>query len=349
MLAQAKWEGGVQRDAATSSGPTATDGELMLELAAGSEDALRLLYSRYARLIFYMAAQSLDYAAAEEIVQEVFVTIWRKAATYDPERGSFRGWITQITRMRIINELRHESRRPQAALDPDGEQLESLVDLAPDPVETTWREYTRSAVREAVAKLPPPQRQALGLAFFDDLTHEQVAAILDVPLGTVKTRIRAALQKLRLPLAALVAVLLVVLAGGLGIRFRQAQRTAEQEDRALALLTASDVQSERLGPMSAMPAQAHATYRTRPGATMAVISLSHVPAPPPGQTYQVWGRFSGVWMSLGTAHPDATGVARVIAEDSKLVNHPEALEVTLEPEGGSATPSGRVVLSWSSP
>ena len=118
------------------------------------------------------------------------------------------------------------------ALDPDGEQLESLVDLAPDPVETTWREYTRSAVQEAVAKLPPPQRQALGLAFFDDLTHEQVAAILDLPLGTVKTRIRAALQKLRLPLATLVAVLLLALVGGLGIRYRQAQLTARREDRA---------------------------------------------------------------------------------------------------------------------
>src|SRR4051794_6819920 len=282
MHARVMWEGRVEADQTIVPGHTQSDIELMSELTAGQEDALKILYSRYARLIFHLAAQSLDYAAAEEIVQEVFLTIWRKAATFDPERGSFRGWIMQITHMRIINELRRQSRRPQSAVDPEGEQLANVADLGPDPVETTWRAYTRTAVRDAMAKLPPPQRQALGLAFFDDLTHEQVAAVLGLPLGTVKTRIRAGIQKLRPQLLALIVTVLLAVLGTLGVRYRQAQLVLQRNEHAVALLTASDVEALRLGPAAGMPPDAHATYRTRPDATLAVISLSHVPQPPAG-------------------------------------------------------------------
>src|SRR5438270_2591151 len=91
------------------------DEELMGQLAAGRQEALGPLHGRYAPLIFGLAAQTLDRAAAEEIVQEVFLAVWRKAATFDPARGTFRAWVLRIAHLRVINELRRRGRRPQAA------------------------------------------------------------------------------------------------------------------------------------------------------------------------------------------------------------------------------------------
>jgi len=193
-----------------------TDETLIRQLAAGKQDALGLLHRRYAPLIYNLAAQTLDRAAAEEIAQDVFVIIWRKADTFDPVRGAFRPWVLRIAHMRILNELRRRRRRPQVAPDPDGLRLGAMADDAPAPEETVWRDYRRETVREAITHLPPPQRQALGLAFFEELTHEQVADFLDLPLGTAKTRIRAGLRKLRVYLAPL---LVAVFALGLGTVF----------------------------------------------------------------------------------------------------------------------------------
>src|SRR5436190_22935391 len=159
-----------------------SDEELMRRLAAGRQEALARLHGRYAPLIFNLAAQTLDRAAAEEIAQDVFVTVWRKAATFDPARGAFRPWVLRIAHVRILNELRRRGRRPQVAPDPDGLRLAALPDPGPEPAEATWREYRRATVQEAVQALPPPQRQALSLAFFEDLTHEQVAGFLGLPL-----------------------------------------------------------------------------------------------------------------------------------------------------------------------
>jgi RNA polymerase sigma-70 factor (ECF subfamily) len=184
--------------------PCLSDEELMRQLAAGRSEALRPLHGRYAALIWGLAARSLDRAAAEEISQEVFLAVWRHAATFDLARGSFRTWVMQIARTRVLNELRRRRRRPSARFrsqDPDGDHL---PDPGPGPVEAAWREYRRAAVRAAVEALPPPQREALRLAFLEDLTDEQVAAFLDVPLGTTKSRIRAGLKALRIRLAPLV-------------------------------------------------------------------------------------------------------------------------------------------------
>src|SRR3954471_8847188 len=174
-----------------------SDEELMGELAAGRQEALAPLHGRYAALIFNLAAQSLDRPAAEEIVQDVFLAIWRKAETYDPARGALRPWLLRIAHLRIINELRRRGRRPQLLPDPDGLHYTTALDQRPQPEEEAWQEYRRAVVQEAVEHLPPPQQQALRLAFFDDLTHEQVASFLNIPLGTAKTRIRTGMQKLR--------------------------------------------------------------------------------------------------------------------------------------------------------
>ena len=219
----------------------------MHQLAAGQQDALGLLHRRYAPLIYNLAAQTLDRAAAEEIAQDVFVIVWRKANTFDPARGAFRPWVLRIAHMRILNELRHRRRRPQVVPDPDGLQLSSISDNTPAPDETVWRDYRRETVREAITHLPPPQRQALGLAFFEELTHEQVADFLDLPLGTAKTRIRAGLLKLRVYLAPLlIAVLAVGLGTAFGIRHHRQKETEAREDRALRLVTSSPTVSRAL-------------------------------------------------------------------------------------------------------
>src|SRR5262245_40457728 len=113
--------------------PEASDEELMRALVAGSEDALRPLYARYAPLVFGLAAQTLERATAEEIVQDVFLSVWKNARQYDTARGPLRPWLLQIAHFRILNELRRRSRRPQRAPDPEGEQLDALVDPDPGP------------------------------------------------------------------------------------------------------------------------------------------------------------------------------------------------------------------------
>ena len=177
-----------------------TDEELMAQLAAGHEEALTPLHARYAGLVFGMIAQSLDRSAAEEITQDVFLTVWQKAHTYDPGRGAVRPWLLQIAHSRVLNELRRRGRRPRLVPDPDETQLGAVPDDAPLPDEAAWRDYRRAAIAAAVAALPPSQRQALSLAYFEDLTQQQVAAYLGLPLGTAKTRIRAGMQQLGISL-----------------------------------------------------------------------------------------------------------------------------------------------------
>lgn len=325
---------------------SASDEELMRQLAAGSHEALGPLYQRYARLLFHLAARTLDRATAEEVVQEVFLAVWRGAGTFAPERGAFRPWVFQIAHFRILNELRRRSRQPQVEPDPEGMLLADLPDERPELVDTVWQEYRRSALQSAFAELSPPQRRALGLAFFEDLTHEQVASVLCVPLGTAKTRIRDGLQKLRGKLAPLGAVLTVVFLAVLGVRYRAERIALQRDERALALVTASDTENLRLAPVPGVPTDAHARYRGRAGAALAVLTLSHFPPAPTGRTYQAWALHQGIWTSLGVVQPDASGSARLIAESPTLTVLPEAIEITLEPAGGSATPSGPVVAAW---
>ncbi len=182
-----------------------SDEELMSELAAGRREALGPVHSRYASLIFELAARSLDRATAEEITQEVFLTVWQKAATFDPTRGTLRAWVSQITQTRVLNELRRRGRRPRTTSGTTDAGSEYLADSEPGPAEAVWHEHRRAAVRAAVDALPPPQREALSLAFLEDLTHEQVADFLKLPLGTTKSRIRSGLKALRGSLAPLVA------------------------------------------------------------------------------------------------------------------------------------------------
>jgi len=323
------------------------DDELMRQVAEGSAEALGLLYRRFARVIFGMAVQSLDRAAAEDLVQDVFLAVWRNARRFDPERGTVRAWVLQITHFRLLNELRRRSRQPEVMPDPEGLVLADLPASDPGPAEATWEQHRRTVLKSALDELPRPQREALSLAFLDDLTHEQVAAELGLPLGTAKTRIRAGLQKLRGTLGpqwAALAVLCLLVA--LGIRYRSEHTMLARYDRALSLVTASDSVNLRLGPVPGTGDATHARYRGRPGAGIAVVTFSAFPPAPAGQTYQAWVRHGVTWTSLGTMEPDAGGSARLIAEDPALAALPDGLEVTLEPRTGSAAPSGPVVVAW---
>jgi RNA polymerase sigma factor (sigma-70 family) len=182
--------------------PSLSDEDLMGQLAAGRQEALGPLHDRYAAMVCGLAARSLDRAAAEEISQDVFLAVWRHAAAFDPTRGSFRAWVVRIARTRVLNELRRRGRRPRTASSSDTGD-DQFSDPAPGPAEAVWREHRRAAVLAAVEALPPRQRMALSLAFLEDLTHEQVAACLNLPLGTTKSRIRAGINSLRTRLAPL--------------------------------------------------------------------------------------------------------------------------------------------------
>jgi RNA polymerase sigma-70 factor, ECF subfamily len=174
-----------------------SDEELMRQLAAGREEPLGRLYRRYASLVFSIAARSLDRSTAEEIVQDVFLAVWRNAAVFTPERGAFRPWVLQIAHFRILNERRRSRRRPISQPDFDDRLLASLSDDGPEPEELAWRASLRTGMQSACKELPRPLRQAVDLAFFKGLSHHEAAAELRVPLGTVKTRIRTGLRKLR--------------------------------------------------------------------------------------------------------------------------------------------------------
>jgi RNA polymerase sigma-70 factor (ECF subfamily) len=332
----------------SESDPIQSDEELMIQLAAGRQDALGPLHGRYASLIYNMAAQSIGGAAAEEIVQDVFVAVWRKAGTFDPSRGTFRAWVLRIAHLRVLNELRRRGRRIQVEPDPEGVRVASVPEPGPGPPDLAWRTHRRAIVRKAVAALPPPQRQALSLAFLEDLSHEQIADFLGLPLGTTKSRIRAGLHALRAHLSPLFAAGLLVL--GLLTFFHLRERSRLSYE-ALRLVTSSDIVPRRMAATSGPPVQTetHGNYRGRPGTPLAVMTFSHFAPAPEGRAYEAWGEFGGRWVHLGTVHPKDDGSDLLIAEGPHLKLPPTAVKVTLETVGTPRAPYGATVIAWPNP
>jgi len=178
----------------TSSGDT--DRALIARVQARDADALDLLYDRYASRLMGLAQRILgDTGEAEEILQEVFLFVWRSATTFDPARGSVLAWLLVATRSRSIDRLR--SRRPAAragltSVDQVPDKADSR-DLETDSAAREWETLCRSAI----AELPAEQRIVLELAYFEGLTHQEIAQKTSTPLGTVKTRVRLGLMKLK--------------------------------------------------------------------------------------------------------------------------------------------------------
>jgi RNA polymerase sigma-70 factor (ECF subfamily) len=180
----------------SQAGEPAVDQRLLERMASGDGAALRTLYDQYARAVFSLAVRILrSQQDAEDLVQEVFVQAWRQAIRYDPGRGTVAAWLLMQTRSRAIDQLRSRRARPEGT-DADGLLAQQRDPAAGADVEVVRLEQA-DAVRRALDDLPHPQRAALELAYYDGLTHVEIAERLEEPLGTVKTRIRQGLLRLR--------------------------------------------------------------------------------------------------------------------------------------------------------
>ena len=174
------------------------DASLIALIAQAQTDALNRLYDRYNRLVFSVALAMVgDYAVAEEVALDVFVQVWQRASTYRPEQAKVRTWLIAITRHHAIDILRMQKSRVEENVvnwdkvslknGPPAHGLEENVQIS----------LQRKHVQEALAELPADQREALVLAYFRGYTQSQIAEALNQPLGTIKTRIRLAMQKLK--------------------------------------------------------------------------------------------------------------------------------------------------------
>jgi RNA polymerase sigma-70 factor, ECF subfamily len=176
-------------------GETAADHLALERMARGDHDALAELYDRHARLVYSLALRIVrDQADAEDIVQEVFSQAWRQAARYQSSRGNVIAWLLNLTRSRAIDRLRGRRSRPEGTVDPVALEV---PDLAQPIDETLALSGQATQIRAAVDELSVLQRVAIELAFYEGLTHVEIAERLELPLGTVKTRIRQGLLKLK--------------------------------------------------------------------------------------------------------------------------------------------------------
>ena len=192
------------------------DAALVAAVAAGSEAALAELYDRHADAVHAAALRLLgDRQGAEDVVQEAFLTLWNRADRFDPALGSLAAWLLTVARNRAVDRLRAAGRRPQlvslpptsADDEPDSSALERLAaernvvggagPAVTDPVVALDLAERRAAVRRVVGGLAEPERAAILLAYRDGLSQSEIAARLGWPLGTVKTRTRRALARLR--------------------------------------------------------------------------------------------------------------------------------------------------------
>ena len=165
----------------------------------GDGHAIAALYDRYSSLVFSLGLRMLgDRESTEELVQEVFLRAWRQAATYQPSLGRLSSWLLGIARNLAVDELRRRGVRPQRTAGDPEEQLAQVASTNTEsPEEEVVSSAQRAEIQHALATLPPPQRRVMELAYYSGLTQAEIAEQLGDPLGTVKTRMRLATQKLR--------------------------------------------------------------------------------------------------------------------------------------------------------
>jgi RNA polymerase sigma factor (sigma-70 family) len=172
----------------------AEDAALMARIVARDERAVEALYTRYSGPLYSLAYQVTGADRfAQDVVQEVFVALWRDAGRFDPAKGATAPWLFSLARHKAIDLVRREANVRKRTADVDLE----LEEASDDVDHEAWLRIRRERVREAIGSLSQIQREALELAFFQGLTHVEVAERLDIPLGTAKTRIRSALLRLR--------------------------------------------------------------------------------------------------------------------------------------------------------
>ena len=171
-----------------------SDNDLLKAIARGDETALAGCYDRYRLILFSLILRILhDRYEAEDCLQEVFLQVWRRAKDFDESRGRPFTWLVTIARSRALDRLRASGSRARLATEAEAEPRESMGDASEDAL----RSEEGAIVRRALAELPEEQRRALFMAYFEGLTQTEIAARLGDPLGTVKTRMRSGLMKLR--------------------------------------------------------------------------------------------------------------------------------------------------------
>ena len=173
-----------------SASNVSIDATLLSAVRSGDEHAMAQLYERYSSIVYSVALRVLgDTGAAEDTLQEVFMQLWRSPAVFDPSRGSLAGWLAVIARNRAIDSLR--KRRPETDI------TEIVVSIEPDLASGAEWNRVLEKIRSTLTGMPSLQRSALEMAFFEGLTHTEIAEKTGEPLGTIKTRIRAGLVTLR--------------------------------------------------------------------------------------------------------------------------------------------------------
>lgn len=176
---------------------TISDEQLIESVAQGDRRAFETLYDRYASVVFGLTLKMLgDREVAEEAVQEIFWRVWQRAKSFDRSR-TFAPWLFGIAHNYCIDELRRRRARPQSVYEDDDHPILSSIADDADVSESALQSEQRRIVVNALRELPAEQRQALELAYFGGLTQQEIAARLGNPLGTIKTRMRLGLQKLR--------------------------------------------------------------------------------------------------------------------------------------------------------
>lgn len=182
-----------------SDGVPVPDTELIVRVANGDQAALATLYDRYGRAVYSFSLRIVgDAQVAEEILQEVFVRAWQQGGSFQSSRGTLITWLLSITHNLSIDEVRRRKRRPQKAESEEPESiLATLPDDALDVEEEVWLSSLRVSIQDALQQLPAAQREAIELAYFQGLTQREIADVLGEPLGTIKTRMRLGMMKLK--------------------------------------------------------------------------------------------------------------------------------------------------------
>jgi RNA polymerase sigma factor (sigma-70 family) len=189
--------GAVSRPA-RRTGDDPGDAEILLRVRAGDRGAVDALYDRFSRPAFALARRILaDDTLAEDVLQEVFLSVWRDPDAYDRSRGSFSSWLMAMVHHKAVDAVRREEshRRRQARAQDDLALSEPTA--ARDVEDDAWTRLVSDAVRTALGTLPASQREALTLAYYGGYTQREVAALTSAPLGTVKTRMLAGMRRLK--------------------------------------------------------------------------------------------------------------------------------------------------------
>lgn len=172
---------------------------LIREVQAGNYVALEQLYERYSRQSYGLALKILNNAeSAEDAVQEAFLRFWKQPTSFDPQKGHFITWLLSVVHNLCIDQLRRKRHNAVSLDQEEGqEQVANVPDTATDVEEEVWLGLQRNLIHKVLNRLPPEQRQVIELAYYNGFTHHEIAARTGLPLGTVKSRIRQGLLKLR--------------------------------------------------------------------------------------------------------------------------------------------------------